>query len=437
MFHETLLRQLVKHFGSEDKIPKELYPIFQVISETYKHGDEDRALVERSLEISSGELEEINRQLKSEHEIIEKEVEKRTQELSAERNKLSLILSGILDCVIAVDRQKKIILFNKAAENLSGYTAEEVFGKPLEEIIKFFDNTTEIMSNIYCPIRSDNFEGIIYDKKGLKMLGAKNKTAYVNLLAGQITEGKDVNLGSILTLHDISGEKELDEMKLDFVSMAAHELRTPLTSIKGYIYIFIRDFESILRPDQLKILTRIGVSTQRLASLVENLLNVTRIERGKVTLNLQPVDWIKNIEEVIAEICDQAKDKNIQLDFMIPKEPVLIKADKFRINEVLMNLLANAIAYTPSGGKVTVSVEKVGQEAITHIQDNGEGIPKEALPRLFTKFFRVSGPLEQGSKGTGLGLYIAKSIVEIHKGRIWVQSSFGKGSTFSFSLPLA
>ncbi len=437
MFHKTLQRQLIKVFGSDQRIPKDLYPLFQTISDTYLHNDEDRNLIERSLELSSKELEELNIQLQSESEVIEKEVEKRTLELSAERNKLSLILSGIADSVIAVDRKKRIILFNKAAENLLGLSITEVLGKPLEEIIKVFDNVTEVSSSIYCPIRSDNFEGIIYNKDGLKLLGSNGKQTYINLLAGQITESAKVNLGCIFTLHDVSEEKKLDEMKLDFVSMAAHELRTPLTSIKGYMYIFLRDNKSVLNEKQTMILSRVSIATQRLNSLVENLLNVSRIEKGRITLNIEPIDWVKNIEGIITEIIDQAKDKKIQLNFIKPGKSIFVQVDRLRINEVLMNLLANAISYTSSFGKITVLVEKVGQEIITHIQDTGEGIPKEALPHLFTKFFRVSGALEQGSKGTGLGLYIAKSIVEIHKGRIWVQSEFGKGSTFSFSLPSA
>lgn len=435
MLHKTLQRQLIKTFGSEDRIPKDLDPLFQVISDTYLHSDEDRALTIRSLEISSKELENLNIQLASEGEIIEEEVKKRTLELSAERNKLSLILSGIVDCIIAVDREKRIVLFNKAAENLTGYTQLQVFGKPLEEMIKVFDNVTEISSSIYCPIRSDNFEGIIYNKGGLKLFGAKGKQTYVNLLAGQIKEGINVNLGCILTLHDVTEEKQLDEMKLDFVSMAAHELRTPLTSIKGYMYIFLRDYKSVLNEKQSTMLSRVSIATQRLNSLVENLLNVSRIEKGRITLNIVPIDWVKNIEEIITEIIDQAEDKKIQLNFIKSGKSIFVKADRLRINEVLLNLLANAISYTSSLGKITVWVENVGQEVVTHIQDTGEGIPKEALPHLFTKFFRVSGALEQGSKGTGLGLYIAKSIVEIHKGRIWVQSELGKGSTFSFSLP--
>ncbi len=426
-YHKTLQRQISKFVGED---------LFLAISETYQHYDEDRALIERSMELSSKELEELNNQLRSEQTIIENKVEQRTEELKAERNKIAVTLASIFDGVIAVDLNRNIIIFNKATEKLTGYSFYDVLGKPIDQIIKLLDNTTELSPDIYCPISSDSFEGIVYSKENLKMLSLNGKETYVNLLAGQIKEGRNTNLGCILTLHDVSKERQLEEMKLDFVSMAAHELRTPLTSIKGYMYIFLRDYKDTLDINQNTLLSRVNIATQRLISLVENLLNVTKIEKGALTLNLQTIDWIENIKEVISEIIDQAEDKKIELEFKNPQQlPLKVMADKFRINEVLMNLLANAISYTNIGGKITVCVEKIGNEIVTHIKDTGQGIPKEALPHLFTKFFRVSGSLEQGSKGTGLGLYIAKSIMEMHKGKIWVESESGKGSTFSFTLP--
>lgn len=437
MIHKTLYRQLIKIFGSEQQIPKTLDPLFQVISDTYLHADDDRALIERSLEISSRELEDLNIQLQSESERIEKEVEKRTQELSAERNKLSLILTGIVDAVIAVDLQKKIILFNKSAEKLTGYQAAQVIGKPIDEVIKFFDNTSQITSETFCPGQLNNFEGIIYNKRGLKILGLNQKQAYVDLLTGQIKEGLVSNLGCILTLHDVSGEQELEMMKLDFVSIAAHELRTPLTSLKSYLYIFMRDYLKSMDEKAVTMVQRMNISTQKLVNLAENLLSIARIERGTLTVKLQPIDWIDNVKTAVSEVVSQAKDKGLDLTLDLPSSILpKVKVDSIRINEVLSNLLTNAINYTGAGGKIRVWMHLKEDEIITHISDMGQGIPKQALPHLFTKFFRVSGPLEQGSKGTGLGLYIAKSIILMHHGRIWVNSEFGKGSTFSFALPV-
>ena len=436
MLHKTLQRQLIKAFGSQQRIPKDLYSLFQTISDTYFHADEDRDLIERSLEISSRELENLNRKLQSEGELIEKEVEKRTQELSAERNKLSIILSGIVDAVIAVDLERKIILFNKAAENVTGYKVAQVIDKPIDDVIKLFDNATQISSETFCPMPQNNFEGIIYKKQGLKMLGLKQQQTYVDLLTGQIQEGHVFNLGCILTLHNISKEMQLEEMKLDFVSMAAHELRTPLTAINGYLSVFIEESRGTFTEDQKMFLDRITIATHQLVALVENLLNVSRIERGAFTVKLEKIDWLQYVKRVVEQFEERAKQKHLTLTLNTPSTllpPVM--ADPLRISEVVSNLLSNAVTYTPGSGSVTVWFEKTANEVITHIQDTGEGIPPEALPHLFTKFFRVSGKLEQGSKGTGLGLYISKEIVTMHNGRIWAESTFKKGSTFSFALP--
>ncbi len=380
---------------------------------------------------------------------IEQKVIERTQQLnlavnqlkldksiiSAERNKLEVTISGITDAVIAVDLERKIIIFNNAAERLTGYLAKEVLGKTLDQVIRIFDTASEVTPLNYCPIKTGGMEGIIFSKSNLKMVGKRQ--AFVNLIAGQIAEGLQNNLGCILTLHDVSAEQELEAMKLDFVSMAAHELRTPLTALKGYIQVFSKNLSNVLTDQQKTYLLRMRIATQRLVGLVENLLNVSRIERGSLTIRLEDADWLANVKEVSGELLDQTKDKKQELNIIEPKIPLpKVKVDKFRINEVLSNLLTNAISYTPSGGKITIWFDVTPNEVVTHIQDNGQGIPKDAMPHLFTKFFRILGVLEQGSKGTGLGLYIAKSIISQHKGKIWAESEEGKGSTFSFSIPI-
>ncbi len=249
-------------------------------------------------------------------------------------------------------------------------------------------------------------------------------------------EGVSVNLGCIITLHDVAREKQLEEMKLDFVSMAAHELRTPLTSIKGYLSVIMDESSHKLSTEENTFLNRISISVEQLMGLIENLLNVSRIERGVFTISLGPVDWVDTVREAMTAFLPRAKEKQIDLTFTEPKEQIKqIKADKLRITEVISNLISNAITYTDQNGRINIWMEARENEVITHVQDTGEGIPESAIPNLFTKFYRVSGKLGQGSKGTGLGLYISKSIVEMHHGKIWVVSEYGKGSTFSFALP--
>jgi two-component system phosphate regulon sensor histidine kinase PhoR len=179
------------------------------------------------------------------------------------------------------------------------------------------------------------------------------------------------------------------------------------------------------------------IASSQLASLVENLLSVSRIERGAMKLQIEVADWSSIVKDSVNNFEPLAKEKKIKLTCELPKNLPKVAVDQFRISEVLSNLIANALAYTKAGGSVVVMVETKEKELITHVKDTGQGIPESALPRLFTKFFRVSGVLEQGSKGTGLGLYISKAIVDMHKGRIWVESREGVGSTFSFAVPVA
>lgn len=258
----------------------------------------------------------------------------------------------------------------------------------------------------------------------------------VNLIAAKIKEGRLVNLGCILTIHDITKESQLEEMKLDFVSIAAHELRTPITSIRGYIAEYLHQYSLGLSNDQSLILKRIQTSSEQLNALVENILNVSRIEQGTFGLNIVPIDWHTQVQQIVENFRFNAHEKQITLQYTPPKSPLpLILGDKFGLVEVLSNLLSNAITFTPPNGSVTVWIEVKGTDVVTHVQDTGTGIPKDAQQHLFTKFFRVTGKLIQGSKGTGLGLYIAKSITEMHKGRIWFTSEPGRTTIFSFSIP--
>jgi signal transduction histidine kinase len=274
-------------------------------------------------------------------------------------------------------------------------------------------------------------------RDNLKVAG-RGREAWVNLAAVQIAEGRSVDLGCLLTLHDVTAERQLEEMKLDFVSMAAHELRTPLTSIQGYLSVLMTQAARKLTPEERTFLSRVKISADQLVALVENLLSVSRIEQGALTVHLTPTDWLPLVTQTVADFAHRAREKKITLTLRRPPRSLpKVLVDPLRITEVLTNLLSNAMTYTQPGGRVQVSLEVQPGAVVTHVTDTGPGIPKEALPKLFTKFFRVAGKLEQGSKGTGLGLYISKAIVEMHRGRIWVESELGKGSTFSFALPVA
>ncbi len=357
--------------------------------------------------------------------------------ISTERNKLAFILSSITDALLVVDLQKKIILFNKAAERLTGYNAQDVLHRHIDEIISLTDaNGKRLPASVYAPTLSVKREGIVFHEDSAELTALNNRKRQVTISTGEIFEGADSNIGSIITLHDITKEQELEKMKLDFVSLAAHELRTPLTAIRGYLSVIYSEIKSMLNEEQMTFFQRVETSTNQLQFLIENLLDVSRIERGAFSVTLGSIDLALLTQEVTEQLKEEAKVKHLTLHFIPPEGPLpAVSADKMRIREVLNNLIANAIHYTDKGG-ITIRIERLGNEVITHIADTGVGIRQEEIEHLFTKFFRVKGTLIQGTKGTGLGLYISKSIIEQHHGKLWVNSEYGRGSVFSFSLPI-
>lgn len=383
------------------------------------------------LVIKMSELDSLSRNF-------EEEIASRTKIISAERNKLTVMLSAISESVIGLDLDRNVVIVNNAAEELIGLTKEQMVGKQISELCKVFEKNIEVPPRIFAPDKTNTYEGVVYKKDDLKLMNARGQQKNISLSSSQISEGVDVNLGCILTIHDESKQDQLEKMKLDFVSMAAHELRTPLTALNSYLYIFIKENKDFLNEEQNKFLSRMNISTQQLMSLVENLLSVSRIERGVFKVYLEPLDWVSYTKEYVDEMMPRAVEKRLTLNFLAPTLPISpVLADKSRINEVLLNLLANALAYTSPGGRIDVSIEQKGDDVFTKVADTGQGIPPDALPHLFSKFYRVSGKLEQGSKGTGLGLYISKAMIEAHHGTITVESKMGVGSTFVFSLKTA
>lgn len=230
--------------------------------------------------------------------------------------------------------------------------------------------------------------------------------------------------------------QELDKLKDEFVSLASHELRTPMTAIKGSISTIIEGYAGDISQEAREFLMSAYNENDRLIRLVNNLLNISRIEAGRFIFNLQKVSIDIVIEEVVKNLQMAAREKNFYLKFERLSELAAVNADEDKVKEVLINLIGNAIKFTHEGG-ITVSAKREGNYIITSVSDTGHGISKEDQEILFQKFSRVQKEYSKQAGGTGLGLYISKQIIEGHKGKIWLESEVGKGSTFYFSLPVA
>ena len=246
-------------------------------------------------------------------------------------------------------------------------------------------------------------------------------------------------LGTVSIFRDITHEVEVDRLKSEFVATVSHELRTPMTSIRGYADILLLGAAGALNENQSHFLNIIKSNTERLNILVNDLLDISRIEAGRVTLAPQPLDLRDVAEDVLADILRRSQEENkpMAISLEAPKELPRVFGDSERVRQILDNLVDNAYHYTPMDGQIQVHIHSENGEVQVDVSDTGVGISPEDQDRVFERFFRGEHPLVLATPGTGLGLPIVKQLVEMHHGRIWMKSNGvpGEGSTFSFTLP--
>jgi signal transduction histidine kinase len=247
-------------------------------------------------------------------------------------------------------------------------------------------------------------------------------------------------LATVSIFRDITQEVQVDRLKSEFVANVSHELRTPMTSIKGYVEIMIMGAAGDLTAQQRHFLDIVKSNTERLNILVNDLLDVSRIEAGRVVLSQEALDLREIAQEVVQDLQRRSKAEGRPMTFVVDARNDLptVTGDATRIRQVLGNLVSNGYNYTPDGGQVTVRVRQHDRELRVDVEDNGIGIVPKDQPRIFERFFRGEDPLVLATSGTGLGLAISRFLVEMHNGRIWFTSSGvrGEGSVFSFTLPL-
>ncbi len=375
----------------------------------------------RSLDQVSAKLQEILSQAASETAVIE-----------AERGKLHTVLNTMTDGVFALDRAGRIILFNKAACELTGRTVQEVAGQLAEKVMPFRQNGELVMTRLLASgTGTDMHKAGVWE--GLELYRADGHSLHVNVQAVVLKDDPN-GIAALVTFHDLTKAHQLEEMKIDFVALAAHELRTPLTEIKGYLDI-LRTESKGLNKSQQAFLTQAVASATQLGSLMHNLLNVSRIEHGELSYQPELIDYRSLVVETVEALQERAVQQNRTLTLNAPKQPLPVMADPSAIREVIDNLVSNAINHTqPGAGTIQVEVVPRRSSIETTITDNGSGIPADAIPHLFTKFFRVD-ELKSPTRGTGLGLYICRSILDAHGGTIIVESKLGEGSSFTFILP--
>jgi len=351
------------------------------------------------------------------------QLKKTIEEITREKGTLQAILGGMAEGVLLVDDRDRILLVNEALQRLFAISSE-VAEKTTLEVIRNVDLEEAIQEVLRHGIQK-NFEIT------LPVSGEKTFEVNVSGIPSASTEMK----GAIAVFHDITRLKELERARKDFVANVSHELRTPLAAIKGYVETLL---EGAWREEvALSFIQVIQRHTDRLTRIVEDLLTLSRIEaRGfKMESEQTPIsDLIDDVFDVVKESASKKKITLLKGDLA---PTLLLRADPKHLEQVLINLLDNGIKYTPEDGTLEISVTERKDEFLFAIKDNGIGIPKEDLPRIFERFYRVDKGRSKELGGTGLGLSIVKHIVQAHHGRAWAESQLGKGSTFYFTLPKA
>jgi two-component system phosphate regulon sensor histidine kinase PhoR len=372
--------------------------------------------------------------LKEYHNSLEKLVKERTEQLAKEKELLSVTLASMSDGVIAVDVDKKIILFNRVVENLSGAGCRCSTGKNIDEVLKIVkEGSGQPVESIVDAVLRTGLPQIGTDQDCL--VADSGRPHPVAVSAAPICENTGNVVGVVVVLRDVTREREIEQMKKDFISSVSHELRTPLTSIMAYTDAILST-PALSEQSKREYLLIIEEESKRLASLIESILEISRIESGKSGMNWQEVDISAVVMRVFSALIPVANKGFIHLGLDVPDKPIIVKGDENKIESIISNLVNNAIKFTPDGGMVNISARLQQEQLCICVTDSGLGIPKESLPKIFDRFYRVYRPSKK-IQGTGLGLAIVKEYVSMHGGRIEVESKEGKGSKFTVILPLA
>lgn len=355
------------------------------------------------------------------------DLETKNTNLVVEETKLNNIIRSVSDGIIALNKRGEILSINPPAATLIGKTPDQLHGKIMTELFRWESDSKPFIPELK--------KAGLYHYTDL-VLQHGNEFSYLELMVSVI-DSKDSEVTDIITIHDLTQSRELEFMKLDFVAIAAHELRTPLTIVQGYLDMLNTDAIRQLSIYNIENLQKAIVGADQLRELINKLLSISRIERGKLEVTIEKLDLTKVVKEVIKRHETTAAQKQQRIIYNSNTEDdVFVPGDASSLTEVLNNLLGNALKFTPQEGVIRINLITSHGQVRVEVADNGPGVPAELQSRLFTKFYRAERSLIAGSRGTGLGLFISKSIINLHQGTIGIMPFTGKGSTFYFILPI-
>jgi two-component system phosphate regulon sensor histidine kinase PhoR len=398
----------------------------------------DKKLSSRLSSVISKELEKkiekSTLELKNKYETVLKDVRQNEEmawnkykKVLAEKKDTDAIVHSIAEGLVVVNSSGEVIMMNPAAEKLLDVSRKEKIGKPLLESIK-----EEQMFSLVKGSSDKN-------SREIELVSSQDETKQTIRTSSAVIENEHgQTIGMVSVLSDITKQKELDRMKSNFMASVSHELRTPLVTIDKSLDLILRGETGAINETQEHFLSIAQRNLKRLGHLINDLLDLTKLESGKMQLKRQNVSVDKIVDEVFEAFASWAQAKTIEIKKEIDQNLPEVYADAERLIQVFNNLLGNAIKFTPKEGRIAIAAKNnpSGQEIIISVSDTGIGIEKENLPRVFDKFYQVLERMPTDINGTGIGLSIAKEIVELHGGRIWAESEKDQGTTFNFTIPM-
>jgi two-component system phosphate regulon sensor histidine kinase PhoR len=349
-----------------------------------------------------------------------------------DKTKIETIINSLTDGLIVIDQQSRLVLANPFISRLIGIEVDD-YDAPLPLMLEKSRYDIEFKEVSF----SDALEKVLIGGENLKneLLIATVPPIIFQVFWVPLKDLEGKIGGAVILLHDITDFVELDRMKSDFISIVSHELKTPLTSIKGFVRLLAAERVGPVTEKQRHYLEIVQKQTESLTLLINDLLDLSKIEAGIIEVRHEPVLLSELVRGVIMQLDNMAQEKGTVLKIEIPKDLPLVSGDTDRLNQVFMNLIHNAIKFTPQGGEITIKATSMGEDCLVKVMDTGIGISSQDLSKIFNKFYQVDSSSTRQQSGTGLGLPISRQLVSAHGGEMWVNSTKGKGTTFSFTLP--
>jgi len=355
----------------------------------------------------------------------------------SEKRRTDAIIRYMADGLLMLDRHGVVVSCNPALVTMLGMRREDILDQPATA-----PEADPRLRAICEPATVKARTGVLAHEVEIPQTGSgatgsgaeSPRPRRLHIFSTPVNDEAGQPMGEVRVVHDVTREREIEEMKDEFFSTISHDLRTPLFSIQGFVRLIL-DGEVPDEETQREFLGIIGRQAEQLAQLVNNLLNISRLESGKLEMERASVQLLDVLEQTASKLRGMARAKDITLEIDLPSRLAPVTGDPGWLEQVVTNLVGNAIKFTAEGGRVRIGARRSDGEVLVEVSDTGIGIPDDMLDRVFDKFYQVPGAGDEEYEGTGLGLHIAKQIVELHGGRIWVESTLGQGSTFRFTLP--